>query len=124
MVAHLFVEGSPYLDDDAVFGVKKSLIREVQRVDDPALARSYGVANTFGLIEFDVVLDPIRSLTSVTCGDWIVMGFARDEDNEYVTCHILCSSSPRFPCMRGDLPTDCSVTRAPIQKRETARHYD
>jgi catechol 1,2-dioxygenase len=42
-----------------VFGVKKSLIREVQRVDDPALARRYGVANPFGLIEFDVVLDPI-----------------------------------------------------------------
>ena len=59
VVTHLFVEGSPYLDDDAVFGVKKSLIREVQRVDDPALARSYGVANPFGLIEFDVVLDPI-----------------------------------------------------------------
>jgi protocatechuate 3,4-dioxygenase beta subunit len=59
VVTHLFVEGSAYLDDDAVFGVKKSLIREVQRVDDPALARSYRVANPFGLIEFDVVLDPI-----------------------------------------------------------------
>jgi protocatechuate 3,4-dioxygenase beta subunit len=59
VVTHLFVEGSPYLDDDAVFGVKKSLIREVRRVDDPALARSYEVANPFGLIEFDVVLDPI-----------------------------------------------------------------
>jgi protocatechuate 3,4-dioxygenase beta subunit len=60
VVTHLFIEGSAYLDDDAVFGVKKSLIREIQPVDDPALARSYGVANPFGLIEFDVVLDPIR----------------------------------------------------------------
>jgi protocatechuate 3,4-dioxygenase beta subunit len=59
VVTHVFVEGSPFLDDDAVFGVKKSLIREVQRFDDPALARRYGVANPFGLIEFDVVLDPI-----------------------------------------------------------------
>ena len=59
VITHLFVEGSPYLDDDAVFGVKKSLIREVRRVDDPALAQSYRVANPFGLIEFDVVLDPI-----------------------------------------------------------------
>jgi hypothetical protein len=41
-----------------VFGVKKSLIREVQRVDDPALARDYGLDNPFALIEFDVVLDP------------------------------------------------------------------
>jgi catechol 1,2-dioxygenase len=59
VITHLFIAGSRYLEDDAVFGVKKSLIREVQRVDDPALARSYGVVNPFGLIEFDVVLDPI-----------------------------------------------------------------
>ena len=59
VITHLFIEGSPYLDDDAVFGVKKSLIREIQRVDDPALACSYEVANPFGLIDFDVVLDPI-----------------------------------------------------------------
>lgn len=60
VTTHLFIEGGPYLDDDAVFGVKKSLIRDVQRVDDPAAARGYGVTNPFGLIEFDVVLDPIR----------------------------------------------------------------
>jgi protocatechuate 3,4-dioxygenase beta subunit len=58
VTTHLFVEGSPYLDDDAVFGVKNSLIREVQRVDDPALARDYGLDNPFALIEFDLVLDP------------------------------------------------------------------
>ncbi len=28
LVTHIFVEGSPYLDSDAVFGVKNSLIRE------------------------------------------------------------------------------------------------
>ena len=106
VVTHLFVEGSPYLDDDAVFGVKKSLIREVQRVDDPALARSYGVANPFGLIEFDVVLDPILPRLAPSAG-----GFARDADNKYETCHILCSTSPKFPCMRGDLPAECSLTR-------------
>ena len=68
VVTHLFIEGSPYLDDDAVFGVKKSLIREVQRVDDPARARSYGVANPFGLIEFDVVLDPILARSAPSAG--------------------------------------------------------
>ena len=51
-----------------MFGVKKSLIREVQRVDDPARARSYGVANPFGLIEFDVVLDPIRARSAPSAG--------------------------------------------------------
>src|SRR5262249_10250200 len=58
-VTHLFIAGSPYLDDNAVSGVTKSLIRELQRVDHPARARSDGVANPLGLIEFDVMRDPI-----------------------------------------------------------------
>jgi catechol 1,2-dioxygenase len=41
--------------------VKESLIRDVQRVDDPALANDYGVTNPFDLIEFDVVLEPTTS---------------------------------------------------------------
>ena len=52
------------------------------------------------------------------------MGFARDADNEYLTCHILCSTSPKFPCMRGDLPAECSVTRSTIPNRDTAREYE
>jgi protocatechuate 3,4-dioxygenase beta subunit len=58
VVTHLFIEGSPYLEDDSVFGVKKSLIREVQQVDDPAQARRYGVSNPFEVIQFDLVLHP------------------------------------------------------------------
>jgi catechol 1,2-dioxygenase len=58
VVTHLFIEGSPYLEDDAVFGVKKSLIREVQQVGDPAQARRYGVSNPFEVIQFDLVLHP------------------------------------------------------------------
>jgi hypothetical protein len=42
-----------------VFGVKKSLIREITAVDEPARACSYGVAHPFDLIEFDVSLDPV-----------------------------------------------------------------
>lgn len=46
VTTHLFIAGSPYLDDDTVFGVKQSLIRTVQTVDgDPGL-----------LIEFDITL--------------------------------------------------------------------
>ena len=52
------------------------------------------------------------------------MGFVGDPDNEYVSCHILWSTSPQFPCMRGDLPAECSLTRAPIQNRETARQHE
>ena len=38
VTTHLFVEGSPYLDDDTVFGVKQSLIRAVADDDDPVTA--------------------------------------------------------------------------------------
>ena len=38
VTTHVFVADSPYLDSDAVFGVKESLIRDVAEVDDPALA--------------------------------------------------------------------------------------
>jgi protocatechuate 3,4-dioxygenase beta subunit len=48
VTTHLFVAGSPYLDDDTVFGVKQSLIRTVQQVDGPVPQ----------LIEFDVTLGP------------------------------------------------------------------
>jgi len=61
VTTHVFVEGSPYLDSDAVFGVKRSLVRPVTDVDDAARAEGYGVTNPFRLIEFDVVLDPVAA---------------------------------------------------------------
>ncbi|WNE94043.1 intradiol ring-cleavage dioxygenase [Streptomyces luomodiensis] len=60
ITTHVFVEGSPYLDSDTVFGVKESLIRPVTTVDDPLRAERYGVANPFRLLTFDVVLDRVR----------------------------------------------------------------
>ena len=36
VTTHLFVDGSPYLDSDAVFGVKESLVRRFPLVDDPS----------------------------------------------------------------------------------------
>lgn len=59
LTTHVFVEGSPYLDSDTVFGVKQSLIRPVTVVDDPARAAHHGVTNPFRLIEFDVILEPV-----------------------------------------------------------------
>ncbi len=58
VTTHLFVEGSPYLESDTVFGVKRSLIRPVSTVKDTDRARRYGVKAPFRLIEFDVVLAP------------------------------------------------------------------
>jgi protocatechuate 3,4-dioxygenase beta subunit len=58
VTTHLFIEGSPYLDSDAVFGVKRSLVTPVQEVQDPGRAAAFGVEAPFRLIEFDLVLTP------------------------------------------------------------------
>jgi len=39
LVTHLFVDGDPYLDSDAVFGVKQSLIVELDEGEGPAPGR-------------------------------------------------------------------------------------
>lgn len=56
VTTHVFVAGSPYLDSDAVFGVKESLIREVPEVDDPARAAAVGLPNPFRTLTFDLTL--------------------------------------------------------------------
>jgi protocatechuate 3,4-dioxygenase beta subunit len=56
VTTHVFVADSPYLDSDAVFGVKESLIREVPEVDDPARAAEVGLANPFRMLTFDLTL--------------------------------------------------------------------
>jgi protocatechuate 3,4-dioxygenase beta subunit len=56
VTTHLFVAGDPYIDSDAVFGVKESLIREFPVVDDPARAADVGLPNPFRTVHFDVAL--------------------------------------------------------------------
>lgn len=56
VTTHLFVQDSPYIDSDAVFGVKDSLVREFPVVDDAARAAEVGCANPFRTVHFDVVL--------------------------------------------------------------------
>jgi protocatechuate 3,4-dioxygenase beta subunit len=56
VTTHVFVAGSPYLDSDAVFGVKESLVRDVPEVDDPARAAAVGLANPFTTLTFDISL--------------------------------------------------------------------
>jgi protocatechuate 3,4-dioxygenase beta subunit len=58
VTTHLFVAESPYLDSDAVFGVKESLVRAFPSVDDPARAAELGFPNPFRTVHFDVVLLP------------------------------------------------------------------
>jgi protocatechuate 3,4-dioxygenase beta subunit len=56
VTTHLFVEGSPYLDDDTVFGVKESLVRAVTLEDDPQTAAALDLPNPFQVLDFDITL--------------------------------------------------------------------
>jgi hydroxyquinol 1,2-dioxygenase len=58
VTTHAFVADSPYLDSDAVFAVKRSLIRDFAVVGDPAEAARYGVEAPFRHADFEVVLQP------------------------------------------------------------------
>lgn len=58
VTTHLFVAESPYLDSDAVFAVKQSLVRRFELVDDADTASSLGLPNPFRRAVFDIVLQP------------------------------------------------------------------
>lgn len=58
VTTHLFVGDSPYLDSDAVFGVKDSLVREFRTVDDAERAAEVGLPNPFRAVHFEVTLQP------------------------------------------------------------------
>jgi hydroxyquinol 1,2-dioxygenase len=56
LTTHIFVAGSEYIESDAVFAVKKSLIKEFIPVDDPGQAARYGITGPFALATFDIIL--------------------------------------------------------------------
>jgi salicylate hydroxylase len=58
VTTHLFVDDSPCLDSDAVFGVKESLVRPFPVVDHPARAAEAGLPNPFRTVHFEVTLLP------------------------------------------------------------------
>lgn len=64
VTTHIFVAGSPYLDADAVFAVKRSLVRDFAPADNPALAERYGLANPFRRAVIDLVLEPDPAIRS------------------------------------------------------------
>src|SRR6185295_5347315 len=70
VTTHVFVEGDPYLDSDAVFGVKESLIAPFVRHDDPSMAGRLGVGNPFYTAEYDFAL----AKTAHTTGDALSVG--------------------------------------------------
>ena len=63
LTTHIFVAGSDYIESDAVFAVKRSLIEDFILVDDPAEAARYGLTAPFHLATFNIVLQPEGSTT-------------------------------------------------------------
>jgi protocatechuate 3,4-dioxygenase beta subunit len=59
VVTHIFVEGDPYLDSDAVFGVKDALITDFVRHDSLEEAAQYGVPTPFYTVEYNFGLQLI-----------------------------------------------------------------
>lgn len=56
LTTHAFVANSPYIESDAVFAVKRSLILEFIRSEDSAEAATYGVQSPFIHAQFGIVL--------------------------------------------------------------------
>jgi hydroxyquinol 1,2-dioxygenase len=65
VTTHIFVSDSRYLDSDAVFAVKKRLVRDFAEVTDPEEARRYNVEPPFRHASFDIVLEPSTTATTV-----------------------------------------------------------
>lgn len=61
LVTELFAEDDPYIDADAVFGVRSTLVLHFERHDDAAAAAPYQVEAPFLEVKFDFHLDAERS---------------------------------------------------------------
>ena len=58
LTTELFVEGDPYLDSDAVFGVRDSLVVSFMRHDSADEAKQRGVTAPFYTVNYDFVMEP------------------------------------------------------------------
>jgi Protocatechuate 3,4-dioxygenase beta subunit len=58
LTTHIFVAGSPYIESDAVFAVKRNLVKEFVPNNDVEAAKRYGLPSPFLESTFDIVLGP------------------------------------------------------------------
>jgi len=58
VISELFVAGDPYINSDAVFGVKNSLTAEFVLHESPADVEKYGRSTPFYTVDYDFVLVP------------------------------------------------------------------
>ena len=63
LITHLFVEGDEYLDSDAVFGVKESLILDFKQNENPGDAKKWQVTDPFYDVQHDFVLAQKKTLS-------------------------------------------------------------
>ncbi|MCQ4632594.1 intradiol ring-cleavage dioxygenase [Shinella sp. CPCC 100929] len=56
LITHIFDPHDPYIESDAVFGVKQSLLADFRLVDDAARATGYEFEGSFWEVEYDFVL--------------------------------------------------------------------
>ena len=64
VTTHLFVEGDEYIRSDAVFGVKKSLIKRFDLIDTAEDASRYDVPQPFYKVEHTFGLAPAKEVQS------------------------------------------------------------
>jgi hydroxyquinol 1,2-dioxygenase len=60
LVTHIFDPDDPYINSDAVFGVKSSLLARFDWITDPARIAALGMTGPFHLVEHDFVLAPAK----------------------------------------------------------------
>ena len=60
VTTHIFTPDCPWLKDDAVFGVKESLIADFKTVDDPKKAAEFGMPNPFKIVEWNFLLSKAK----------------------------------------------------------------
>jgi hydroxyquinol 1,2-dioxygenase len=63
LTTHIFVAGSEYIESDAVFAVKKSLVADFEEVTDPAASQKWNVPVPFRHADFEIVMQPDSQAT-------------------------------------------------------------
>jgi len=64
LTTHIFVAGSPYIDSDAVFAVKSSLVVDFVPSEDQDLADRFALPTPFAVATVGIVLEPLGQPTS------------------------------------------------------------
>ena len=75
VITHVFVEGDPYIDSDAVFAVKDSLIAKFRKVDSAEEAKKISMPSPFLRLDFDFKLAPeagIKARKKIAASDAVI----------------------------------------------------